>query len=428
MNDHLSDSQILLFQARALPSTEMMVALEHLAECIRCRQRSHEYYQAANAYQASTITLSPAFQWLYEHLDAEQMKAFVNKTLDKEDEEIAQAHLQTCQNCCAEVQDWRAFEAELQTDLRTRYGPKPTPTQAWQGKSPWTAWQWKPLFASLLVAVLLATIVVILNQANRKAPSLSAAAIPSPTTSAIQPSPSVSPTTLPNLTGEAPEETVIASLHDRAGMIAVTKTGSAEGLSGVADELRNDIVAALRTGKLNKPALLHDLANEEETVRGKASNEAISPLLTPIGITVLATRPVLRWSSVEKATGYEVQIADGRGNEIAHSEILAASTNRWQPPQALPRGVMYSWSVRAIQEESTTTAMLPTGRFKVLDRAKARKLAQLKAQANSHLVLGMFYAREGMLPEAQQELRWLANKNPNSPLARKLLQAVQAWR
>ncbi|MBL8206018.1 MAG: zf-HC2 domain-containing protein [Blastocatellia bacterium] len=428
MNDHLSDSQLILFQARALPSAEMIAALEHLAQCIRCRQHSHGYYQATNAYQASTIILSPAFQWRHEHLETEQIKAFVNKTLDQEDEEMAQAHLQTCPHCRAEVQDWRSFEKELQTELRTRYGLKPTPTQASPWKSMWPAWQWKPLFASLLVAVLLATIVVILNQANRKAPSPNVAAIPSPTTSASQPSPSVSPTMLPNPTGEAPEETVIASLRDRAGIIAVTQAGSVEGLPAVAEEFRGDIVAALRTGKLDKPSLLNDLASEAGTVRGKVSNEAISQLLAPIGITVLATRPVLQWQGVEKATGYEVQIADGRGNEIAHSGILAASTNRWQPPQSLPRGVLYAWSVRAIHEGSTTSAMLPTGRFKVLDTAKARELNRLKAQTNSHLALGMFYAREGMLPEAKQEMKSLAKKNPTSLVARKLLQTVQGWR
>ena len=86
MNDHLSDPKITLFQARALPSVEMTAALEHLAQCIRCRQRSHEHFQATNAYQSSTITLFPAFQWQHEHLKSEQVTAFVNKSLDREDE------------------------------------------------------------------------------------------------------------------------------------------------------------------------------------------------------------------------------------------------------------------------------------------------------------------------------------------------------
>jgi hypothetical protein len=88
---------------------------------------------------------------------------------------------------------------------------------------------------------------------------------------------------------------------------------------------------------------------------------------------------------------------------------------------------MYTWTVHAIQEKSPSTTV-PTARFKVLEAAKVRELTRLQAQTNSHLVLGLFYVRAGMLPEAKQMLKLLADKNPNSPLARKLLQTVQAWR
>lgn len=429
MINHLSNSQIIMFQARALPSAEMIAVLEHLAQCIHCRQRSHEHFQATNAYRTSTITLSPALQFRHEHLDGEQVTAFVNKKLDQEDEEIVQAHLQTCHRCHAEVQDWLAFEGELQAELRTRYGPKPAPKQAWQWKLWGQGWQWKPVLATTFVAVcLLATILIALNQSKRQNTSPVALASPSASATVITPSPSASPTTPPSTTSTAPEETVIASLRDGAGMIALTNTGNLEGLSIVTDELRDDITAALRTGKLHKPAILNDLASEGETVRGKATDKALLQVLTPVGITVVSNRPVLRWQPVEKSIGYEVEIADGRGNEVARSERLPASSTRWQPPQALPRGTMYTWTVRAIREEPTTTALPPAGRFKVLGANEARVLARLKAQAPTHLALGLFYVRAGMLPQAQQELKALAHQNPNSPLARRLLQTVQAWR
>jgi hypothetical protein len=429
MNDHLSDPKIILFQARALPSAEMMAALEHLAQCIRCRQRSHEHFQATNAYQASTITLSPALEFRHEHLDAEQVTALVNQSLDSEDTEIAQAHLQTCYECRSEVQSLFAFQEELKTELRHRYGPKPAPKQAGQWKSLWAAWQWKPVFAATFVAAcLLTTILVLLNQGKRQNTSPIAVASPSASATMINPSPSASPATSPSATESVPEETVVASLQDRAGMIAITNTGNVEGIPSVADELRGDIVAALRSGKLTKPTILNDLANDVDTVRGKATDQAATQLLTPVGITVLANRPVLHWQRVEKAIGYEVEIADGRGNEIARSERLLASTQRWQPTQPLQRGTMYTWTVRAIYEEQAATAFPSTSRFKVLEVTKARELTRLKAQANSHLVLGLFYAREGMLPEAKRELKLLAKKNPDSPLARKLLQTVLAWR
>lgn len=428
MNDHLSDPQIILFQARALPPAVMIAVLEHLAHCIRCRQRNHEHFQATNAYQASTITLSPVIQLQHEHLDAEQVTALAHKKLDREDEEIAQAHLQTCQECRSEVQSLLSFQAELKTELHHRYGPKPAPKQTWQWKLWWTVWQWKPMFAALFVAAcVLTTMLVLLNQGKKQNTSPIALASPSASATVIPPSPSASPTTSPSISGSAPEETVIASLRDGAGMIALTKKGNFEGIPSVTDELRGDIVAALRTGKLHKPAILNDLANDVETVRGKTTDEAAVQLRTPVGITVLANRPVLHWQPVEKAIGYEVEIADGRGNEVARSERLPASSQRWQPPQALKRGAIYTWTVRAIREEPTTTALPPAGRFKVLGVSEARELARLQAQSNSHLVLGLFYTRAGMLSEAQQELRSLANKNPDSPSARKLLQSLQAW-
>lgn len=429
MNDHLSDPKIILFQARALPSAEMRAALEHLAQCIHCRQRSHEHFQATNAYQSSTITLSPALQFRYEHLEAEQLTAFVNQSLDSEDKEIAQAHLQTCLECRSDVQSLLAFQEELKTELCHRYGPKPTPKQAWQWNSLWPAWQWKPVFAATFVAAcLLATILVLLHQGEKQNTSPIAFASPSATASVIPPSPSASPVTSPSVTVPTPEETMIASLRDGAGMIAVTSTGNLAGIASVKDDLRGDIVAALRTGKLTKPAILNDLANDVETVRGKTTDKAGAQLRTPVGITVLPNRPVMHWQPVEKAIGYEVEIADGRGNEIARSERLPASTQRWQPPQALQRGVMYTWTVRAIHEEQAATALPPTGRFKVLGAIEAQELVRLKQQSQSHLVLGLFYVRAGMLPEAKQELKSLANKNPDSPLARKLLRAVQNWR
>jgi len=426
MNDHLSDSQILMFQARASSSAEMIAALEHLAQCLHCRQRSHEHFQASNAYQVSTISLSPALQWRHEHLDAEQITALVNKSLDSEDEEIAQAHLQTCSHCRAEVQDWLAFQRELQTELRTRYGPKPATNQTWQW--PWRTWEWKPIFATLLgTACVLMTIGLILYQVRRPANPPLVTASPAPTASAITPSPIASPE-IPLPSPEKPAETVIASLRDGAGMIALTKEGEVEGIPSLSEELRGDIANALRTGKLNQPALLHDLAIDAGTVRGNPADNAPAQLLTPLGITVLTNRPILHWQPVKGATGYEVQIADGRGHEVAQSETLPASTSRWQLPKALKRGVIYTWTVRAIHAEPTATAIPPTGRFKVLEASKAQELVRLKKQANSHLVLGLFYAREGMLPEAKQELQSLANKNPDSPLVRKLLRTVQAWR
>ena len=44
------------------------------------------------------------------------------------------------------------------------------------------------------------------------------------------------------------------------------------------------------------------------------------------------------------------------------------------------------------------------GKFKVLDEEKIKQLSRLKA-SQSHLALGIFYAREGMIAEAEREFQ-----------------------
>lgn len=426
MNDHLSDRTVTMFQARTLPITEMMAALDHLAQCRQCRQRSHEHFQVTNKYEASTITLSPALHWQYDHLEAETVEAFVQKSLDREDEAIAQAHLQTCANCRAEIQSLRAFQTELATELQHRYGPKSTVEQAW--KWSWPSWNWKPIFATTIAAACLFVTVFVISRQDHQQPNTPIViALPSPTTSILFPSPSASPAASPTPAKVGAEEQRIASLQDQTRTIALTSKGELEGLPQVADQLRGDITAALRTGRLSKPVILTDLANETEIVRGNAAQAAPKKLISPVGITVLSDRPVLHWQAVAKATGYEIQIADGRGNLVAQSEILTAMTKSWQSSTALKRGTIYTWTVRPIYDESTTTTPFSSGRFKVLEAAQVTELARLKNQTNSRLILGMFYARVGMLPEARRELKLLANQNPDSALAHKLLRSVQSW-
>jgi hypothetical protein len=55
------------------------------------------------------------------------------------------------------------------------------------------------------------------------------------------------------------------------------------------------------------------------------------------------------------------------------------------------------------------------------------ELNQLK-KSNSHLALGVFYAKVGLVTEAERELEKLVQLNPESELPRKLLQSVRKLR
>lgn len=60
-------------------------------------------------------------------------------------------------------------------------------------------------------------------------------------------------------------------------------------------------------------------------------------------------------------------------------------------------------------------------KFKALEDEKVKELNRLRTTAQSHLALGVFYAREGMIAEAEHELQILAKENPRSMIAKKPL-------
>lgn len=65
-------------------------------------------------------------------------------------------------------------------------------------------------------------------------------------------------------------------------------------------------------------------------------------------------------------------------------------------------------------------------KFQVLSSSSLQRLRRLK-KARSHLALGIFYAREGMIAEAEREFNILARDNPRSTVAMRLLNQIQAW-
>ncbi len=89
------------------------------------------------------------------------------------------------------------------------------------------------------------------------------------------------------------------------------------------------------------------------------------------------------------------------------------------------------WLVIAIingEEVSSPAATAPEMRFMPLGEQQMRELQSLKKRTKSHLALGVFYARAGMLAEAEREFQAYRNDNPQSLLANKLIRQVRSWR
>ena len=153
-------------------------------------------------------------------------------------------------------------------------------------------------------------------------------------------------------------------------------------------------------------------------------------VVEPIGKVLIADRPAFRWSTLDGAANYVVEVYDERFNLVATSAEV--TTNSWTAARPLSRGVVYSWQVKASKdgkEFSSPRPPAPQAKFRILDQAKANELAEARRNyASSHLTLGLLYAQAGLLDEAEQELRSLQKGNPNSALVLQLLANVQAMR
>lgn len=226
----------------------------------------------------------------------------------------------------------------------------------------------------------------------------------------------------------APQRPAV-ELADGSGRVALSPGGRLVGLESLPAEWRRDVAAALRTGRLDRPPAISDLAAAEPALRGAASTAPFS-LLTPIATAVAGGRPAFRWTPLAGAQSYEVKVFDPDLHPVAASGPLTGT--EWTPGQPLPAGTVYAWQVVARRGGEDLTApgpQSPPALFRVLvpDQAQAVESAA-RAAGGSPLALGVLYARSGLVDDAERELARVVAANPGSATARDLLASVRAWR
>ena len=89
-------------------------------------------------------------------------------------------------------------------------------------------------------------------------------------------------------------------------------------------------------------------------------------------------------------------------------------------------GHTYAWSVEAVKEGiHAPSAQAADARFKILEKAKGDELTRAKSSfGSSHLVMGIMYARDGLVSEAAPELESLRSENPRNQLVRRLVRSL----
>jgi hypothetical protein len=456
MVEHISIAKIEAFRANALKTTEMVGIVEHLISCAECERRLRDVIKDERDYRPVSISMEFEDWFRHDHLDYEQLVAYVDEKLDAEETEFTNLHLEFCERCSGDVRSFLEFRSRLEEELSYRHAPTQQQTQKEKIHSRF--WRpviaWRPLYVGAVLTIIGLAVSFAILRASRRPDDQSRQDTYPPRTVTVSPSPSVIPVpsqspALVEITPSPPKTTAKSAINRRPlslqgtaprSEIAVLKDGGKEvrinksgiiGAGMLPSDLQRVIKETLLAENIKKPAVLDEVNSEQGPLRGNESGKSRFRLLSPVRTVISEQQPTFKWEPLEGVSGYEVIVGDSFGRRSANSGQLPANATQWRSASTLKRGEVYSWVVKAtINGEKIITPVPPDRemKFKVLDEKSARRLEALKKTTSSHLVLGMYYAREGMIEEAEREFQQLLNANPNSPIATALLRSVQSWR
>ncbi|HEV3332364.1 MAG TPA: zf-HC2 domain-containing protein [Bryobacteraceae bacterium] len=386
---HLSDEQIEAYRRRSLAAAQLLAVSEHIGGCEACRTR----LAAPDELAAGIRNVKAALQSTAGsvHLTYEALEAYVDGTMASENRVGLEAHTRDCPSCAADL--------EALQDVRKELRP---PSAVTEHRTPWAEfWKgWLGLRGGLVLAGAAACALVAIVL--------------------VRPPP---PQSVP------PPARAGSIIRDGSRTLSIVAGNRIEGLDPLAEPYRAVLQQALAEKRIEPSSSLADLAANRGVLLGAPNEPARGRLLEPLATVVESQQPVFRWQPIAGAT-YRVSVYDDGFNVVAESGRI--STTEWQVSKPLRRGVRYSWQLSVRQnggEFSLPVPPAPEARFRVLAEEDEAALARARSQSgDSHLVLGILYARAGLLDQAEQELVVLRAQNPASEEVAGLLASVQRLR
>ena len=369
------------------------------------------------------------------HLDYEQhLEPYVDGKANDIDREIVDSHIALCSQCADELRDLLAFKeqpvAAIKSDARV--------TSSW-----WK--QWSPQLSSLSNPALATAVVIaifilaaVLLWTTYPTSRVEQAETSSPESDkqrqAVgkeQPSPSTEHAAQQN-PGEgraAPREEPLIALNDASGQVILNQHGQLEGLQELPPDLKESVERALATRRLQASPALMGWPTGAGNSRGEFEQQSTFAPLDPTDVVIETDRPTFRWRVLENARNYIVTIYDAKLRQVGSSSPVTGT--EWTIPNSLERGVTYSWQISAALKDGKTVVSpkppLPEARFRILDQHAVAALAKLRASAgSSHVVMGVFYWKHGLIEESEREFQALAKANPNSTVVAELLASLRS--
>jgi hypothetical protein len=431
---HLSTWQLKRFCVSALSKDELTAAALHMTDCQDCHQRFVTELKRQRGSIPFSFTLESEFWFRDDHLGFDELVGLADETLDQEMQEIISIHLNTCERCREDVRSFLAFREATANEMKVSYArPEYKSARDIPLAPPWRhRLQKTPAFAAAAIVLVFAALLIGVIVLNRRS-GVHEVSTKDQTNFGNEPSPGTSPSSSPNAVASpliVDGPTKVAILKDVGREITIESNGQVTGLDEVSENARQQIARAALSEQIEVANVLRNLSGESGGLRGDNSAGTQFRLLYPVRRVIIEDRPVFKWESLSGATTYRVYVLDANGNQVAQSEELSSSQTQWKPETPLRRGQILSWAVAALingKEIVSPSASAPEMKFAVVSAGDLQELNRLK-KTDSHLALGVYYAKAGLLTEADREFQKLIQLNPESELPRKLLQSVRRVR
>jgi len=410
VNDHLSTSQLQAIAFGQGASDEYENQVQHIASCEQCHLQFTEALEPKSS--VSTFSLEPESWFQHDHLHIGELTNLADDTVDDESRSICDIHLRSCERCRESFVSILALRAEQKPEglLPFAITSRSTSSMAYL------------IAAMALVAFTALTVLILLSQRSKSSSPKTAVAQPT----SVDESATGSPVKSQAAGSPEKEDEILAVLNDGPGPIEIYKSGHIRGPQGVSWSTSQEISRLLLTSNFRYPNVLKELAPDRASLRGPGEQSGYFKLIYPARQVIIDTRPRFRWQHLAGASSYQVFVVNSDGKECARSEVLKPNQLHWTPQNSLPRGKLFSWSVVAVIDQTEFISPPPSEtemKFAILSEKDKRELSDLK-QTQSHLAKGLFFARTGLLAEAENEFIKLAQLNPRSPIPGQLLNSL----
>ena len=439
MSEHLSQSQLAGYSGRTLDAHELLAVDRHLASCDVCHKRLTIILP-----DVAKLAFSLSFQSDERplHLDYDEyLEPYVDGKANDIDREIVDTHVAQCSKCADDLRDLLAFK---QQPAVAKTGDDAVTSSRWKQWLPqWQLLSRPTLATAVVITVFILTMAVVLWTTYRASRRVEQAATGSsesekqrqavekaqlPPASTEHPSPANSPSNQSQDLPTLPREEPLITLNDAGGQILVNQRGQLEGLDELPLDLKETVERALATRRLRESPALTGWSTGAGILRSELEEQNTFAPLEPMDVVIETDRPKFRWQVLEGTRHYIVTIYDAKLREVGSSGPIVGT--EWTAPNSLERGVTYSWQISALKDGKTIVSPKPPlreARFRILDQLAVVALAKLKKSAgSSHLVMGVFYWKHGLIGESEREFQALAKANPNSTAAAELLASIRS--